>query len=111
MTTAIDLDGAAAPPRANGELVFGEPWESRAFAMAVTSCEAGCFTWRQFQSALIARIAGWEAAQDQAEWSYYQQWLGALQDVLGGCGVVAAHEVTARANDLAQREPGHDHPH
>ena len=41
MTLPMDIEGSAAPPRANGELVFAEPWESRAFAMAVALCEAG----------------------------------------------------------------------
>ena len=57
MTLPMDVEGPAAPPRSNGELVFAEPWESRAFAMAVALCEAGVFTWREFQGALIARIA------------------------------------------------------
>ncbi|MEU0818426.1 nitrile hydratase accessory protein [Streptomyces mirabilis] len=71
MTAPLDIDGTAAPPRANGELVFSEPWESRAFGMAVALYEASAFTWPQFQSALIARIAAWENALDQDRpWSY-----------------------------------------
>ena len=62
MTAPMDIEGPAAPPRTNGELVFAEPWESRAFGMAVTLYEAGLFTWPQFQAALIARIAHWQAA-------------------------------------------------
>ncbi len=57
MTAPLDIEGAAAPPRSNGELAFAAPWESRAFGMAVTLHEAGAFTWPQFQAALIARIA------------------------------------------------------
>ena len=30
-----NMDGHAALPRANGELVFPAPWEGRAFALAV----------------------------------------------------------------------------
>ena len=37
MTAPLDLAGPAAPPRDNGELVFAQPWESRAFGMAVTN--------------------------------------------------------------------------
>ena len=29
-----DLQGSAAVPRSNGELVFSQPWEARAFALA-----------------------------------------------------------------------------
>lgn len=112
MTTPLDAEGPAAPPRSNGELVFVEPWQSRAFGMAVTLYEAGVFTWSQFRAALIARISAWETAPVQEEgWSYYQHWLDALQDVLVGQGTVSAEEVTARARTLARRHPGHDHPH
>lgn len=107
MTAPLDLDGPAAPPRSNGELVFAEPWESRAFAMAVALHEAGRFTWPTFQAALIARIGAWQAGQP---WSYYEHWLAALEDVLASDGAVAAEEVAARAGRLAARPSGHDHP-
>jgi nitrile hydratase accessory protein len=107
MTLLMNVEGPAAPPRSNGELVFAEPWESRAFAMAVALCEAGVFTWREFQAALISRIA----RQDEAstDWCYYEHWLGALEDVLANQGAAAADDVTARARQLAQRPAGHDH--
>ncbi|GED84200.1 hypothetical protein TNCT6_12850 [Streptomyces sp. 6-11-2] len=44
------IEGPAAPRRSNGELVFAEPWESRAFGMAVTLYEAGVFGWTEFQT-------------------------------------------------------------
>ena len=111
MTAPLDPDDPVGPPRSNGELVFAEPWESRAFGLAVTLYEAGAFAWPQFQAALIARIAEWEKRSDQKEgWSYYQHWLGALEDVLVGQGAVSTEEVIARANTLAGRPRGHDHP-
>src|SRR5215813_13834167 len=110
MTAPLDIDGPAAPPSSNGELVFSEPWESRAFGMAVSLYEAGAFTWPEFQAALIARIGAWESASARGEpWNYYQLWLAALEDVLAGLRAVSADEVTARAHALAQRPPGHDH--
>jgi nitrile hydratase accessory protein len=110
MTAPLDIDGPAAPPRSNGELVFCEPWESRAFGMAVSLHEAGAFAWPEFQAALIARIAAWEAEPRHDEpWNYYQLWLAALEDVLAGLRAVSADEVTARAEDLARRPAGHDH--
>jgi nitrile hydratase accessory protein len=105
VTAPLDVDGLAAPPRSNGELVFEEPWESRAFAIAVALCEAGAFTWSQFQSALIARIA---RAVDA---TYYQQWLAALQDVLASCGAVSTDDITSRARALAEGPTGHGHEH
>ncbi len=61
---ALALEGPAAPPRSNGELVFSEPWESRIFGMAVSMHQAGCFEWAAFQGELIAAIGRWEAAHD-----------------------------------------------
>ncbi|WP_413099730.1 nitrile hydratase accessory protein [Streptomyces sp. Inha503] len=110
MTAPLDIEGPAAPPRSNGELVFAEPWEGRAFAMAVSLYEAGAFPWPRFQAALIARIAARETAPTRDEpFHYYRLWLAALEDVLVGLRVVATDEVSARTHALARRHPGHDH--
>jgi nitrile hydratase accessory protein len=110
MIAPLDIDGPAAPPRSNGELVFSEPWESRAFGLAVSLHETGAFTWPQFQTALAARIGAWESAPAQKEpWNYYQLWLTALEDVLASLDAVSTDEVIARARTLAQRPSGHDH--
>jgi nitrile hydratase accessory protein len=109
VTGPLDIEGPAAPPRSNGELVFAEPWEGRAFGLVVALHEAGHFTWRQFRSALIARIAAWEASAQSESWHYYHHWLGALEDVLARNGTVLTDEITARAEMLARRPAGHDH--
>ena len=110
MTAPLEIDGPAAPPRSNGELLFAEPWQSRAFGMAVTLHESGAFVWSAFQGALIARIAAWERAHpDNCDYAYYDHWLGALQDVLAGQGTVSEAEVAERAATLAERPAGHDH--
>ena len=49
--------GSAAPPRANGELVFEAPWESRIFGLTLALFEDGRFEWQEFQSHLIEAIA------------------------------------------------------
>lgn len=109
MTLPMDIDGPAAPPRVNGELVFAEPWESRAFAMAVALCEAGEFTWSEFQAGLIARIA--RHGESSTDWCYYSQWLDALDDVLSSRGTIPVRAVFDRASELAQRPADHDHSH
>jgi nitrile hydratase accessory protein len=112
LSAPLDIEGPAAPPRSNGELVFAEPWQSRAFGMAVSLHEAGAFTWPRFRAALVARIAAWENASARDEpYDYYRLWLGALEDVLVDLRAVAADEVTARAAALARRPAGHDHRH
>lgn len=105
MSAALDVTGPAAPPRANGELVFAEPWESRAFGMAVGLAEAGVITWDGFRDRLVARIA---AAGDP--FSYYGCWLAALEDLLVGTGRFDAGDVVARTGRLTLRPAGHDHP-
>jgi nitrile hydratase accessory protein len=111
MTAPMDIEGPAAPPRCNGELVFEYPWESRAFGIAVSLYEAGVFAWSQFQAALIARIAEWQATTEESPWSYYDHWLGALTDVLAETGVVSGDRLMTRARALAERPAGHDHSH
>jgi nitrile hydratase accessory protein len=112
MTAAapLEIEGPAAPPRSNGELVFAEPWESRAFGLAVTLYDAGLFEWSQFQAALIAQIAAWERGHEAGEcFSYYRCWLAALESVVAKAGLVTSSEVGDRAAELAARPPGHDH--
>lgn len=112
MSAPLSVEGPGAPPRSNGELVFGEPWESRAFGMAVSLYEAGAFTWPRFQAALIARIAAWEdASTGEERYDYYLLWLDALEDVLVDLRAVSTDEVTARTAALARRPEGHDHRH
>lgn len=103
--TALDTDGPAAPPRTNGELVFAEPWESRAFAMAVTLAEAGVFTWDGFREGLVARIA------DDPHAPYYRSWLAALEDAVLAAGALDGAALTERTTELAGRPAGHDHGH
>ncbi len=56
----LDEDGAAAPPRENGELAFSAPWESRLFGLTMVLVEAGRLDWEAFRGRLIVRIAAWE---------------------------------------------------
>jgi nitrile hydratase accessory protein len=106
----LEIAGPAAPPRSNGELVFAEPWESRAFGLVVTLFDAGVFEWSQFQAALIAQIAAWERDHPAGEcFSYYRCWLAALESVLAQAGLVAPTDVANRAAALATRPAGHDH--
>jgi nitrile hydratase accessory protein len=111
-TAPLEIDGPAAPPRSNGELVFAEPWESRAFGLAVTLYDAGAFEWPRFQAALVAQIVAWEREHPAGEcFSYYRCWLAALESVLVAAALIAPNEVPERAAVLAARPAGHDHDH
>jgi nitrile hydratase accessory protein len=86
------LDGAAALPRRNGELVFNAPWEGRAFGMAVVLNEKGQYPWDDFRSSLVEAIASGGT-------EYYASWLNALQSLLESRGVVTQAEVEDRARE------------
>ena len=103
----LDVDGPAAPPRSNGELVFAAPWESRAFALALALHDGGAFEWEEFRQQLILAVGEW----DGDDWNYYRCWLTALERVLAAHGVVATSDVDARTVEFAGRHEGHDHDH
>ena len=105
----LDIEGPAAPPRSNGELVFAEPWESRAFGLAMALHDGGFFEWEAFRQQLIAAVARAEAAG--GEFSYYRCWLEALQTLLDVEGLVDMAAVEERAGELACRPAAHDHRH
>ena len=109
---ALDLQGPASPPRANGELVFEQPWQGRAFGLAMALTERGVVSYDAFRDHLIARIAAWEADPPEGEpYSYYAQWLQALEDVLDEQALVVTADVDARSQEYAVRPAGHDHGH
>ena len=96
----------------DGELVFAEPWQSRAFGLAMALHQAGAFDWEEFRRRLIARISDWESSPEPGEgFSYYRCWLDALEQVVVRRKLVAAGAVRARAVDLAARPAGWDHDH
>lgn len=86
-----------------GDLAFDEPWEIRAFALAVSAHKSGQFDWSQFQGALIASISAWEKENpglDDPSWSYYEHWVAALEQVLGNQGVLLLDELDGRTLDV-----------
>ena len=113
MTTAtlqLDVDGPAAPPRSNGELVFAEPWEGRAFGLTMALVHAGVLDYETFRAALIDRIRAEEAGSN-VDLRYYRCWLAALEQVLGWAGLVSPDDVLRRSVEFAARPAGHDHRH
>jgi nitrile hydratase accessory protein len=111
-TLPLDVEGPAAPPRANGELVFAEPWEGRAFGLTMALADRGVLAYDAFRDVLIARIAAWEADHPVGEcFSYYGCWLQALEQVLASEDLVPAEELVARSAAFAARPAGHDHGH
>jgi nitrile hydratase accessory protein len=63
--------------------VFAEPWQARAFGLALALSERGLFSLREFQVALIGRINSYEKRQCIAGTAdYYTRWIEALEDLL-----------------------------
>lgn len=83
------------PPRANGRLCFGHPWERQAFGIALSLSKAGHFEWEAFRQKLIEAIGAWERthALDDPSWDYYECWLGALEAVVLEAGLATSDEV------------------
>lgn len=105
----LDVEGPAAPPRSNGELVFAAPWESRAFGLAMALHDGGVFEWEAFRQQLIAAVA--RAERSGGEFSYYRCWLEALQTLLDTEGLVDVDAVEDRTALLACRPVDHDYDH
>ena len=103
------MDGPAALPRKNGELVFEAPWESRAFGLAVAMSDQEQYAWEEFRQRLIAQIGAADAAG--AESSYYERWLAAFESLLVERGLLSRDELDRRTAEYASgaRDDDHDH--
>jgi nitrile hydratase accessory protein len=93
------MDGAAALPRKNGELVFEAPWEGRAFGLAVAMSDRDQYAWEDFRQRLIAEISS--ADQAGASSTYYERWLAAFEDLVVGRGLLSREELDRRTAEYA----------
>lgn len=88
---------------------FAEPWQARAFAVAVLASKQGCFTWSEWTRALGRELQRASDAPTRAmEAGYFDCWLSALQSLLVGKGAVGQSELLARRNaweDAYRRTP------
>ncbi len=104
----LDEDGPAAPPRANGELVFTAPWQSRLFGTTMRLREKELIDWEEFRRGLIGEIADHTAQlEDPDDYDYWGCWQRALEVVLDARRVVTADQLDAVVTTLANRPPDH----
>jgi nitrile hydratase accessory protein len=98
-------------PGDGDQLSFEQPWELRAFALAVAAHHNGYYDWSEFQLALIGSIRRWEGDDAQAPWRYYERWLEALETVLSGTGVLEGSELDDLAHIVmtTPRDANHQH--
>lgn len=95
-TEMLDVDGAAAPPRRNGELVFEAPWQSRVFGLCAAIVET-CFDGDRepFRQQLIAAIAA------EHERPYWDSWTVALQRLVVEAGLLDQLAIERRMAKVA----------
>jgi hypothetical protein len=79
----VDLEGPAAPPRRNGELVFEAPWQGRAFGLCLAVLEREGLAWDDFRPHLVTAL---DAAGPEGE--YYDAFGVALDAFLTQRGLV-----------------------
>src|SRR5260370_1003974 len=89
--------------RDEGGLVFAEPWQAQAFALAVRLSEQGYFTWKEWAAALAAEL---KAAADRGEPDdgsrYYHHWLAALERLVADKALTAPAAPAARKGASAE---------
>jgi nitrile hydratase accessory protein len=86
------------PQDAEG-MVFREPWEAQAFAMALTLFDRGVFTWSEWAAMLADEIRRAQAGGDpDTGETYYWHWLATLERMVAEKGV-ASTETLHRYRD------------
>lgn len=106
--------------RRDGEPAFEEPWQARAFAVAISLTERGDGDrpWEDFQRRLVEEIEA-DGDIEASEEVYYEQWLRALERLLVEEGLVDVEDLAERvvafetgerdASEFVMGEHGHDH--
>ena len=84
-------------PRDEGALVFAEPWQAQAFALAVKLSEYGHFTWKEWATALAdeLKVAASRGEPDDGS-HYYEHWLAALERLVAAKGLSDPAAMLAR---------------
>lgn len=94
--TPTPIDDLPGLPRDEDGPVFKEPWEAKAFALAVNLSEAGYFTWPEWVTVFSREItSAKERSEPDMGDTYYQHWLTALEKICAD-------------KDLVGREDGHE---
>lgn len=109
----VDLSALPEIPVCDDSPVFREPWEARAFAMAVKLNEAGLFEWHEWVETLGAEIRAAQARGDpDLGQTYYLHWLAALEKIVTEKRITANESLLARKDawDRAAKATPHGEP-
>jgi nitrile hydratase accessory protein len=100
-------------PSDAGAPVFNAPWEAQAFALALTLCAKGLFTWPEWAAALSNEIKAAQAAGDpDTGETYYLHWLAALEKIVAAKNATTPEALARyrRAWDAAAERTPHGSP-
>lgn len=99
-------------PRRSGDVAFDHPWEIRAFSMTVALHETLGFPWTEFQQRLIAAIRQFEAEHtDLEQWSYYERWMAALEELVREKGWMSESELEHKTEEILALPANYMHQH
>jgi nitrile hydratase accessory protein len=110
---AGDVDTLPPLPREKDGLVFAEPWEAQAFALAVKLSERGHFTWKEWTETFGEELQSASNRGEPDDGShYYEHWLAALERLVTAKGMIdrAALELRKEAWADAYRHTPHGQP-
>ena len=83
--------------------MFAEPWQAQAFALAVTLCERGHFTWKEWTSALADELSAAATRGEPDDGSrYYHHWLAALEQLVAAKCLADSVALAARKEAWAE---------
>jgi nitrile hydratase accessory protein len=95
--TRLSIDNLPSLPRDQDGPVFNQPWEAKAFALAVHLSEAGCFTWPEWVRIFSQEIkAAQELGDPDLGDTYYQHWLNTLERICSSKGLVGCEDMRRR---------------
>lgn len=109
-------ENASTPVEASRDgrtVAFSEPWQARAFAIAVLASKQGCFTWSEWTHTLSRELQrASEADPQNSGATYFDCWLAALQSLLVRKGAVGQVELRERKHawEDAYRRTPHGRP-
>jgi nitrile hydratase accessory protein len=100
-------------PRDTEGLVFREPWEAHAFALALILHDKGLFAWTEWAAMLGEEIKKAQAAGDpDTGATYYHHWMATLERMVAEKNVTTAETLTqyCHAWDRAAHRTPHGAP-
>lgn len=83
--------------------MFAEPWQAQAFALAVTLCEHGHFTRKEWADALAGELSAATIRGEPDDGSrYYHHWLAALEQLVTAKSLADSAALVARKEAWAE---------